>query len=95
MPIAQDEILDDVECGAVVGTCDFHVHARDERGKPIFDMAVFKDTVRRIKARLPKMIIRLSTAARVGKAWATRANPLRLLPEEAKRTKMKPCNHVF
>ncbi len=86
VPITPEEIADDVACCAAAGACVFHVHARNKLGKPTLDMAVFKDTVRRIKARTPEVIIQLSTGARAGKDWEARANPVRLLPEMASFT---------
>ena len=86
VPITPEEIANDVECCAAVGASLFHVHARDEQGRPTLDIAVFKDTVRRIKARTPEVIIQLSTGARAGRDWEARANPVRLLPEMASFT---------
>ena len=86
VPITPEEIADDVECCAAAGASVFHVHARDEQGRPTLDMAVFEDTVRRIKACTPEVIIQLSTGARAGLDWEARANPVRLLPEMASFT---------
>ena len=86
VPITPEEIADNVACCAAAGASVFHVHARDDLGGPTHDLKVFKDTVRRIKARTPEAIIQLSTGARAGKDWEARANPVRLLPEMASFT---------
>jgi 3-keto-5-aminohexanoate cleavage enzyme len=86
VPLTPEEIAVDVARCAAAGASVFHVHARDARGKPTLDMAIFKDTVRRVKARSPEVIIQLSTGARAGKDWEARANPVRLLPEMASFT---------
>jgi len=86
VPLTPEEIAVDVARCAAAGASVFHVHARDAQSKPTLDRAVFKDTVRRVKARTPEVIIQLSTGARAGKDWETRANPVRLLPEMASFT---------
>ena len=86
VPVTPEEIAADVNRCVAAGASVFHVHARDHLGKPTLDLRVFKDTVRRIKARTPDVIIQLSTGARAGKDWEARANPVRLLPEMASFT---------
>jgi len=86
VPITPEEIAADVARCAAAGARIFHIHARDAEGKPTLDIAVFKDTVRRIKVQTPEAIIQLSTGARAGKNWEARANPVRLLPEMASFT---------
>lgn len=86
VPLTSREIAEDVMRCAEAGAAVFHVHARDAKGKPTLDLAVFKETVRRVKALAPDVIIQLSTGARAGKDWDARANPVRLLPEMASFT---------
>lgn len=86
VPLTSREIAEDVKRCAEAGAAVFHVHARDAKGKPTLDLAVFKETVRRVKALAPDVIIQLSTGARAGKNWDARANPVRLLPEMASFT---------
>lgn len=86
VPLSPDEIAADVERCAAAGASVFHIHARDDKGLPTLDLTVFKETVRRIKARTPEVIIQLSTGARAGKDFEARANPVRLLPEMASFT---------
>jgi 3-keto-5-aminohexanoate cleavage enzyme len=86
VPLTPQEIALDVARCADQGASLFHVHARDAEGKPTLDPAVFKHTVRLIKAHNPDVIIQLSTGARAGKDPQDRANPVRLLPEMASFT---------
>jgi len=86
VPLTPREIAEDVKRCADAGASVFHVHARNAKGKPTLDLAVFKETVRLIKDLAPEVIIQLSTGARAGKDWDARANPLRLLPEMASFT---------
>jgi len=86
VPLTPNEIAEDVVRCAAAGSSLFHVHARDDQGRPTLDLSVFKETVRRIKKRSPEVIIQLSTGARAGKDWEARANPVRLLPEMASFT---------
>ena len=86
VPLAPKEIAEDVVRCAAAGSSLFHVHARDDQGRPTLNLSVFKDTVRFIKQRAPEVIIQLSTGARAGKDWEARANPVRLLPEMASFT---------
>jgi 3-keto-5-aminohexanoate cleavage enzyme len=86
VPLNPDEIAADVERCAAAGASVFHIHARDDKGLPTLDLTVFTETVRRIKARTPDVIIQLSTGARAGRDFEARANPVRLLPEMASFT---------
>jgi len=86
VPLTPEEIAADVTRCADAGACLFHVHARDNQGRPTLDPTVFKATVGRIKACAPDVIIQLSTGARAGRDWQARANPVRLLPEMASFT---------
>ncbi|SHF06623.1 3-keto-5-aminohexanoate cleavage enzyme [Desulfacinum infernum DSM 9756] len=86
VPITAEEIARDVRRCADAGAVLFHVHARDESGKPTLDIERFKENVRAIKEVAPDVIIQLSTGARAGKDWEARANPVRLLPEMASFT---------
>lgn len=81
LPVTPEEVAMDVRRCADAGASIFHVHARDAEQKPSLDIEIFKETVRRIKATSPEVIVQLSTGARAGKDWEDRAHPVRLLPE--------------
>lgn len=81
VPVTPDEIARDVRRCADAGASLFHVHARDPEEKPTLDIAVFRETVGRIKEVAPEVIVQLSTGARAGKDWEQRVAPIRLLPE--------------
>jgi 3-keto-5-aminohexanoate cleavage enzyme len=86
LPVTADEIAEDVRRCANAGASVFHVHARDKNEKPTLDADVYRKSVMRIKAIVPKAIIQLSTGARAGKDWDARAMPVRLMPEMASFT---------
>ena len=81
LPVTPEEIARDVKDCADAGACIFHVHARDEKENPSLDQEIFKKIVKRIREKVPEVIIQLSTGARAGKGWKDRALPVRLLPE--------------
>lgn len=86
LPVTAEEIAADVRRAADAGAVLFHVHARDAEARPTLDVAVYKESVRRIRAVAPEVIVQLSTGARAGKEWEDRAAPVRLLPEMASFT---------
>lgn len=81
LPVTPEEIAKDVNRCADAGASLFHVHARDDLGKPTLSPFVFMDIVQHIKAVSPDVIIQLSTGGRAGKKWEDRTNPVKLLPE--------------
>ncbi|SFM72666.1 3-keto-5-aminohexanoate cleavage protein [Thermodesulforhabdus norvegica] len=86
LPVTPEEIAQDVRRCADAGAVLFHVHARDEQGRPTLDVNVFKRIVRAIKEVAPDVIIQLSTGGRAGRDWDARVAPVRLLPEMASFT---------
>jgi 3-keto-5-aminohexanoate cleavage enzyme len=86
VPLTSEEIAADVRRCADAGASLFHIHARNEAGQPCLDIGIFKQTVRRIKAVAPEVILQLSTGARAGRDWEARVKPVRLLPEMASFT---------
>lgn len=81
LPVTPDEIASDVARCAEAGATVFHVHARDEAGKPTLKKEAFQKIVACIKQKAPDVIVQLSTGGRASKDWEERANPVRLLPE--------------
>ena len=81
LPVTPEEIAADVKRCADAGASLFHVHARDDQGKPTLDTARYREIVHRIKEIAPEPIIQLSTGGRAGKDWDARVDPVRLLPE--------------
>jgi 3-keto-5-aminohexanoate cleavage enzyme len=81
LPVTPEEIASDVARCADAGATVFHVHARDEAGKPTLRREAFQAIVACIKRKAPDVIVQLSTGGRASKDWEERANPVRLLPE--------------
>lgn len=85
LPVTPKEIARDVRRCAEAGASVCHIHARDDRGQPTLDPAVFGAIVEEIRAVAPDVIIQLSTGGRAGKG-EQRAEPVRLCPEMASFT---------
>jgi len=86
VPLTPDEIAADVRRCADAGSSMFHVHARDEDGKPSLDAGIYLKIVQKIKEVAPEVIVMLSTGGRASKDPEARAAPVRLRPEIASIT---------
>ena len=81
LPVTPEEIALDVHRCRDAGASIFHIHARNEEGRPTLDPRVYRAIGREIKKLTPDAIIQFSTGGRAGKDWEDRAAPVRLLPE--------------
>src|SRR6201998_2686706 len=62
LPITPQQIADSALEAAEAGAAIAHIHVRDpETGRPSMSIDLYRDGVRRIRARNPKMIINLTT----------------------------------
>jgi 3-keto-5-aminohexanoate cleavage enzyme len=86
LPVTAKEIADDIRRCSLAGASLFHIHARDDNGRPTLDPAAFKRIVRAVKNTSPEVILQLSTGGRAGKGREERAAPVRLMPEMASFT---------
>lgn len=86
VPLAPEEIAADVRRCADAGSSMFHVHARDNRGKPSLSAEIYLEIVKKIKKVAPEVIVMLSTGGRASKDPEARAAPVRLSPEIASIT---------
>ena len=59
-PLTPEEITEDVINCYKAGACEVHLHTRDLKGNPTFELDVFSDTIRRIREQ-SDMIIQSST----------------------------------
>ena len=59
-PLTPEEIAEDVLGCYEAGACEVHLHTRDLKGEPTFELDVFRDTIRRIHEH-SDMIIQGST----------------------------------
>ena len=86
VPLTPEEIAEDVRRCADAGSSMFHVHARDDQGKPSLSAEIYLEIVKNIKQVAPEVIVMLSTGGRASKDPEARAAPVRLSPEIASIT---------
>lgn len=82
LPLAPDEIADDIYRCYKSGASVAHIHARDEKGDPTADPQVFRAIVEQVRQRCD-IIVQLSTGARAGRDAAERGACIDLKPEMA------------
>jgi 3-keto-5-aminohexanoate cleavage enzyme len=82
LPVTPDEIGDAAFDAWTAGASILHLHVRDEGGKPTQDIAVFKETMERVR-ELCDIVIEVTTGGAVGMSIEERMQPLRLNPEMA------------
>jgi uncharacterized protein (DUF849 family) len=78
LPITPDEIADDCSRCQGAGASIFHLHARDENGKPSYRRSIFKEIISRVRACCPEAILCVSTSGRVFKTIEERSEVLDL-----------------
>lgn len=65
LPVTPDEIARDIERCHNAGATIFHIHARDEEGRPTWQGEVYREIVAETRARIPDAIICGSTSGRL------------------------------
>jgi 3-keto-5-aminohexanoate cleavage enzyme len=65
------------------GASIIHLHVREDDGSPSQRVERFDEVIRAIRARVPDVIIQISTGGAVGESIDKRAEPLTLKPEMA------------
>jgi 3-keto-5-aminohexanoate cleavage enzyme len=86
LPVAPDEVAEEVARCREAGASVVHLHVRDEDGAPTQDrerFALVMDAIRRVA---PDVVIQTSTGGSVGMTEDERAQPLDLKPEMATLT---------
>ena len=78
VPVTSDEIAEDCHLCYQTGASIFHLHARDENGKPTYRSDLFRDVITRVRSKCPDAIICVSTSGRVYKSLEQRAEVLDL-----------------
>lgn len=78
VPIHPDEIIDDARKCFKAGATFFHVHARDEYGKPSFDKSLFEEIVAGVRKNCKGAVICLTTSGRIFNDYDKRAAALAL-----------------
>jgi 3-keto-5-aminohexanoate cleavage enzyme len=83
LPITPQEQALASEEAVKAGASIIHLHVREDDGKPSQRVERFEESIRAIRARVPDVIIQISTGGAVGESIENRAQPLTLKPEMA------------
>lgn len=83
LPITPVEQAIAAEEAVRAGASVIHLHVREDDGRPSQRLERFEESIRAIKARVPDVIIQISTGGAVGEPIENRARPLQLKPEMA------------
>jgi 3-keto-5-aminohexanoate cleavage enzyme len=86
LPLAPEEIAEEVARCREAGASIVHLHCRDEAGNPTQDREHFARAVDEIRRAAPDVIIQTSTGGSVGMTEDERSQPLDLKPEMATLT---------
>jgi uncharacterized protein (DUF849 family) len=78
VPITPEEIASDCLRCAAAGATIVHLHARDDAGRATYRKDVFSDTIRRVRAAAPDLVVCVTTSGRVFGALEQRAEVLDL-----------------
>jgi 3-keto-5-aminohexanoate cleavage enzyme len=73
VPISPDEIASDAERCYRAGATFFHLHARDEDGRPTCKREVFEEILSRVRKRCPDAVLCATTSGRVFKSFEERS----------------------
>jgi 3-keto-5-aminohexanoate cleavage enzyme len=83
LPITPDEQAIAAEEAVKAGASIIHLHVREEDGSPSQRPERFEESIQAIRARVPNVIIQISTGGAVGESIDNRAKPLALKPDMA------------
>lgn len=83
LPITPSEQAIAAEAAVKAGASIIHLHVREDDGSPSQRSERFEESIRAIRARVPEVIIQISTGGAVGESIENRAKPLALRPEMA------------
>ncbi len=82
LPLTPAEIADAAYDAWRAGAAVLHLHVRDAQGNPTQDLAVFKDTIDRVRAKCD-IVIETTTGGAVGMTPEERLQPVTLDPDMA------------
>ncbi len=83
LPITPKEQAIAAEECVKAGASIIHLHVREDDGRPSQRPERFKEAIDAIRARVPEVIIQISTGGAVGESIENRAKPLLLKPDMA------------
>ncbi len=85
LPVTPDEIVETAYRCEQEGASIIHIHCRDENEKPTSELALFRETVSKVRKKT-KLLVMVSTSGVAGKSNEERAEPLKTQPELASLT---------
>ena len=86
LPLAPNEIAEEVARCCEAGASVVHLHVRDEAGAPTQDRERFAEVIDAVRRAAPDVVIQTSTGGSVGMTEDERSQPLDLKPEMATLT---------
>jgi 3-keto-5-aminohexanoate cleavage enzyme len=82
VPLTPEEIAEDCQRCYQAGVSIFHLHARDEKGKPTYRAKVYENIISQVRRSCPEAIICVTTSGRVFTSFEERSEVLDLDGEE-------------
>ena len=86
LPLTPEEIADEACAAYEAGAAVVHLHGRAKDGSPTQDVNSYREIIEAVSARVPEIIIQVSTGGAVGMTVEERLQPLALQPEMASLT---------
>lgn len=86
LPLTPQEIAVEARAVYEAGAAMVHLHARDANGSPTQNVEDYRKIIEAVRARVPEIIIQVSTGGAVGMTAEERLQPLDLQPEMASLT---------
>lgn len=80
IPLTPDETVADILACAAVGASMFHIHVRDEDGKPTHQAHLYEEIIGRVRDVDPTLVLICTTSGRVDPDPAARMTALELEP---------------
>jgi len=81
LPITPDEQAACAKACFEAGSRVLHLHVREDDGTPSQRLERFEETISKVRAAVPEMLIQISTGGAVGVSFEERMAPLQLKPE--------------
>jgi len=86
LPLTPDEIAAEAYTAFHAGAAMVHLHARDKNGAPSQSVEDYRCIIQAVRARVPEIVIQVSTGGAVSMSAEERLQPLDLQPEMASLT---------
>lgn len=86
LPLTPDEIAAEARAAFEAGAAMVHLHARDADGLPTQNVEDYRKIIEAVRARVPEIVIQVSTGGAVSMNAEERLQPLALQPEMASLT---------